>query len=150
MTKRFKEGDRVYHRNLQEYGTFLGYAWESDEECDVDFETENGQEQKHVSVNWLELVTDKTTQNSNVESLMTDKEFDNLTQVVTYDAWIVSTDNNGKYYVKDIYVDEIKEVILVHKEKNDINSGEDVVDFGGDYDGESDDMEWLMSFNLVR
>ena len=55
-----------------------------------------------------------------------------------------------KYYVKDNYVDEIKEVILVHKEKNDINSGEYVVDFGGDYDGESDDMEWLMSFNIAR
>ena len=81
---------------------------------------------------------------------MTDREFDNLTQVVTYDDWIISTDNNGKYYVKDIYVDEIKEVILFHKEKNDINSEVDVVDFGGDYDGESDDMEWLMSFNIIR
>lgn len=57
MEKKFKEGDRVYHRNLQMYGTFLGYAWESDEECDVDFETEYGLEQKHVSVNWLDLVT---------------------------------------------------------------------------------------------
>lgn len=81
---------------------------------------------------------------------MTDIEFDNLTQVVTYDDWVVATDNNGKYYVKDIYVDEIKEVILVHKEKNNINFGEDIVDFGGDYDGESDDMEWLMSFNIIR
>ena len=53
---------------------------------------------------------------------MTDREFDNLTQVVTYDEWIVSTDNNGKYYVKDNYMDEIKEVVLVHKEKNDIFS----------------------------
>ena len=82
--------------------------------------------------------------------IMTDREFDNLTQVVTYDEWIVSTDNNGKYYVKDNYMAEIKEVALVHKEKNDIFSEEDVVDFGGDYDGESDDMEWLMSFNIVR
>ena len=39
------------------YGTFLGYAWESDEECDVDFETEDGLEQKHVSVSWLDLAT---------------------------------------------------------------------------------------------
>ena len=82
--------------------------------------------------------------------IMTDREFDNLTQVVTYDEWIVSTDNNGKYYVKDNYMDEIKEVVLVHKEKNDITSEDDVVDFGGDYDGESDDMEWLMSFDIVR
>ena len=34
---------------------------------------------------------------------MTDREFDNLTQVVTYDEWIVSTDNNGKYYVMQDY-----------------------------------------------
>lgn len=81
--------------------------------------------------------------------IMTDREFDNLTQVVTYDEWIISTDNNGKYYVKDNYMDEIKEVALVHKEKSE-NSTEDVVDFGGDYDGESDDMEWLMSFNIIR
>lgn len=25
---------------------------------------------------------------------------------------------------------------------------EDVVDFGGDFDGESDDMQWVMSFNI--
>ena len=55
MEKKFEHGDRVYHRNLKQYGFFIGYAWESEEECDVDFETENGEmEQKHVSVNWLE------------------------------------------------------------------------------------------------
>jgi len=38
-----------------EHGFFIGYAWESEEECDVDFETEDGEiEQKHVSVSWLE------------------------------------------------------------------------------------------------
>jgi len=56
MEGKFKHGDRVYHRNLKQYGIFIGYAWESDEECDVDFEIEDGEmEQKHVSVNWLEL-----------------------------------------------------------------------------------------------
>ena len=56
MEKKFKHGDRVYHRNLKQYGFFIGYAWESDEECDVDFETEDGEmEQKHVSVSWLDL-----------------------------------------------------------------------------------------------
>lgn len=55
MDKKFKHGDRVYHKNLKQYGFFIGYAWESEEECDVDFETEDGEmEQKHVSVNWLE------------------------------------------------------------------------------------------------
>lgn len=55
MEKKFKTGDRVYHRNLKLYGTFLNYAWESNEECDVDFETDNGLEQRHVSVSLLEL-----------------------------------------------------------------------------------------------
>ena len=57
MEKKFKSGDRVYHRNLKQYGKFIGYAWESDEECGVDFETEDGLEQKHVSVSWLDLAT---------------------------------------------------------------------------------------------
>ncbi len=56
MDKKFKHGDRVYHRNLKQYGFFIGYAWESDEECDVDFEEADGEiDQKHVSVNLLEL-----------------------------------------------------------------------------------------------
>lgn len=53
MEKRFKPGDKVYHRNLKEYGTFIGYAWESEEECDVDFVMNNTIEQRHVSVNKL-------------------------------------------------------------------------------------------------
>lgn len=56
MEKKFKSGDRVYHKNLKQYGIFIGYAWESDEECDVDFEMEDEDlEQKHVSVSWLEF-----------------------------------------------------------------------------------------------
>lgn len=52
--KNFNPGDRVYHKNLKLYGTFVGYAWESDDECDVDFEMEDGEiEQRHVSVSWL-------------------------------------------------------------------------------------------------
>lgn len=53
MEKKFKPGDKVYHKNLKEYGTFVGYAWESDEECDVDFVMNNTIEQRHVSVNKL-------------------------------------------------------------------------------------------------
>lgn len=57
MSKAFKPGDRVYHKNLKLYGTFIDYAWESDDECDVDFEMEDGEiEQRHVSVSWLQLV----------------------------------------------------------------------------------------------
>lgn len=60
MNKAFKSGDRVYHKNLKLYGTFIDYAWESDDECDVDFEMEDGEiEQRHVSVGWLELIESK-------------------------------------------------------------------------------------------
>lgn len=55
MSKAFKPGDRVYHRNLKLYGTFLDYAWESNDECDVEFEMRDGEiEQRHVSVSWLQ------------------------------------------------------------------------------------------------
>lgn len=53
MDGKFETGDRVYHKNLGRYGAFLGYAWESDDECDVDFDTDDGPEQRHVSVNML-------------------------------------------------------------------------------------------------
>lgn len=57
MEKKFKQGDSVYHKKLKQCGVFLGYACESDEECDVDFDMEDGyKEQKHVSVRWLDLV----------------------------------------------------------------------------------------------
>ena len=53
--KTFNPGDGVYHKNLKLYGTFVGYAWESDNECDVDFEMEDGEiEQRHVSVGWID------------------------------------------------------------------------------------------------
>ena len=41
--------------NLKLFGTFVGYAWESDDEANVDFEMEDGHvEQRHVSINQLE------------------------------------------------------------------------------------------------
>ena len=43
MKKKFKPGDRVYHGDLKQYRTFVDYAWESEEEYDVDFETEDGE-----------------------------------------------------------------------------------------------------------
>ena len=57
---KFKPGDRVYHKNLKLYGTFIDYAWELDDECDVDFEMGDGEiEQRHVSVSWLILIESK-------------------------------------------------------------------------------------------
>ena len=55
MQKEFNYGDKVYHRNLKLYGTFVGYAWESDDECDVNFDMADGEiHQRHVSVRWLD------------------------------------------------------------------------------------------------
>ena len=52
---KFKNGDRVFHKNLELFGTFVGYAWETNAEADVDFETEDGYiEQRHVSINQLQ------------------------------------------------------------------------------------------------
>ena len=54
--KKFKPGDRVFHKNLQQYGVFIGYALVTAEECDVEFIDDEGNvEQKHVSINQLEL-----------------------------------------------------------------------------------------------
>ncbi len=54
-----KKGDIVFHKNLRMVGTFVGYAWESKEEADVDFEMEDGYtEQRHVSVKQLEKKPD--------------------------------------------------------------------------------------------
>ena len=76
MKKKFKHGDRVYHKNLNQYGYFIDYAWESDEECDVNFETEDGRtEQKHVSLNMLELAC-KTYNQRIMEALRQRRELD--------------------------------------------------------------------------
>lgn len=54
-----KKEDIVFHKNLRMVGTFVGYAWESKEEADVDFEMEDGYtEQRHVSVKQLEKKPD--------------------------------------------------------------------------------------------
>lgn len=52
----FKKGDKVFHKNLELFGTFVDYAWENpNEEADVDFEMEDGYvEQRHVSINQLD------------------------------------------------------------------------------------------------
>ena len=42
MTKKFKFGDKVYHRHLKQFGTFVQYNTLSDDECYVDFVDEDG------------------------------------------------------------------------------------------------------------
>lgn len=51
--KKFNPGDRVYHKNLKLEGKFLEYAWESDDEADVEFVIDGEIEQRHVSINQL-------------------------------------------------------------------------------------------------
>lgn len=52
---KFNKGDRVFHKNLELFGTFVDYAWETNAEADVDFEMEDGYiEQRHVSINQLQ------------------------------------------------------------------------------------------------
>lgn len=76
MKKKFKHGDRVYHKNLKQYGFFIDYAWESDEECDVNFESDGGRmEQKHVSLNMLEFAP-KTYSKRIMEALRQRRELE--------------------------------------------------------------------------
>lgn len=52
---KFKAGDRVFHKNLRLFGTFVGYAWNSDEEAIVKFDNEdNPDDCRHISVNQLQ------------------------------------------------------------------------------------------------
>ena len=79
---------------------------------------------------------------------MTNEEFEALEPVITYDDWEASVDEDGNYFVRVVDEDVIYAVELVRKEESNWDDGEDVVDFGGDFDGESDDMQWVMSFNI--
>lgn len=60
VKKKFKVGDKVYHNGLRLYGSFVGYARETEEECDVDFFMDDNEvEQRHVTVARLKLVDKK-------------------------------------------------------------------------------------------
>ena len=74
---------------------------------------------------------------------MTNEEFEALEPVITYDDWEESVDEDGNYFVRVVDEDVIYAVELVRKEESNWDDGEDVVDFGGDFDGESDDMDLL-------
>ena len=58
--KIFEAGDRVYHKNLELYGTFDGYDWASDDTCLVCCEDEFGHndDYKCVSLNQLRKESD--------------------------------------------------------------------------------------------
>lgn len=50
-----KKGDRVFHKGLELIGTFMEYAWNSDEEAIVKFDNaDNPDDCRHVSVNQLQ------------------------------------------------------------------------------------------------
>ena len=52
----FKKGDRVLHKNLQLKGTFVEYDWTGKEECHVVFDTEYGEDCRHVTTSQLVLI----------------------------------------------------------------------------------------------
>lgn len=50
-----KKGDRVFHKGLELVGTFMEYAWNSDEEAIVKFDNaDNPDDCRHISVNQLQ------------------------------------------------------------------------------------------------
>lgn len=54
MNNKFNVGERVFHRNLKLYGIFDGYDDLTDEECFVNFDTEDGSEDsRHISTSWI-------------------------------------------------------------------------------------------------
>ena len=55
---KFKTGDRVFHKGLELIGTFIEYAWSSDDEAIVKFDNrDNPDDCRHISVNQLEMLT---------------------------------------------------------------------------------------------
>lgn len=53
----FKEGDRVFHRNLKRYGTYVEDDWASDDSCYVKFDNEDDPDDVLcVTKKWIEKV----------------------------------------------------------------------------------------------
>lgn len=50
----FREGDRVYHRNLGLVGIFIEYDWIDSGEAYVDFGQDGYEDCRRVTVDWLE------------------------------------------------------------------------------------------------
>lgn len=42
MLDKFKAGDKVYHKHLEQFGVFVRYSWASDDECYVEFTDSDG------------------------------------------------------------------------------------------------------------
>jgi len=56
----FQKGDKVYHRALKQYGTFLELDWASDKDAVVSFIEEDGYEDiKCVTLNLLDRFSPK-------------------------------------------------------------------------------------------
>lgn len=54
---KFKTGDRVFHKGLELIGTFMEYAWNSDDEAIVRFDNRDDPDDcRHISVSQLEKV----------------------------------------------------------------------------------------------
>lgn len=85
---------------------------------------------------------------------VSDEKGISLTPFVSFVEWTVYQGSDGNYYVYDLdrYGDELKEVVLVQKRENhhewNLFQQKTPVSFGGDYDGETDDTRFLVSFRL--
>ena len=78
-----------------------------------------------------------------------------LQSVMTYEDWIIYKGSDGKYYTYDPekYGKELKEVYVYQQRDNhhewNLFQQKTPVSFGGDYDGETDDAKYLLSFKLM-
>ena len=77
-----------------------------------------------------------------------------LSTKMSYEDWTIYEGSNGKYYAyhPEEFGEELKEVYIYQKRENhhewNLFQQKTPVSFGGDYDGETDDTKFLMSFKL--
>ena len=73
----------------------------------------------------------------------------NCKPVCTYDDWVaLENEYNGEYYIYDIDENRMYNADLVVKKPSKEFDNIDIVDFGSDYDGQSDDFKYYMGFNI--
>ena len=64
--------------------------------------------------------------------------------IMSYDSFVIFK-HAERYWAAD--ETGIREVFLTHMEEVSDKPGNGIVDFGGEYDGQSDDLKYLLSFS---
>ena len=73
----------------------------------------------------------------------------NTYPIITYDDWIILKHKNDDiYYSYDVKDNCMYIVKMVNKIPSE-DYQNDIVDFGGNYDGITDDTKYCMSFNII-